>query len=1083
MSEKDAIICPHCGASMPQSFLFCGRCGRALSVVEDAPAGERRQITVMFCDLVGSVPLSRLLDPEDFAAIVRRFQAAAVEVIEAHGGYVAQYLGDGILAYFGYPTADEHVAEQAVRAGLEIIGRIDVLSDDLMREHGMALSIRIGVHTGLVVVDEIGSGAHRERLALGETPNMAARLQSAAPTNALVVSRATHRLIETTFRSVDLGPQLMKGVDRPQQVYRVVEELHEDGIVDHLDVDVSSSTVGREADVERLLGDWAAATEGRGRAALILGEPGVGKSHLVQHVRARIGAAAHYGIVCRCAPNLESSAFHPVVDWLSRVLNFYPGQPADERLDMLRFVAEQNGLEEEDVVPLLGVLLTKASLDDMSALGYSPAKARARTEIVLETLILSMGADRPLLLLVEDVQWIDPSTRALLLRFADRIPTSPIYLLMTSRTVPSIDWPASCPLRRIELDRLNGDEIAEVIAEVAGHRRLPSPVIDRIREKADGVPLYAQEFTRMVLESGVLSEDENGFHLPEDMPELRIPSTLQDSLMARLDRLLPVKEVAQACSIFGRSFTIDLLHAATSTSRETLAAALDRLVSADLLVKESAAQCERYAFRHALLQEAAYESMLKPRRARYHRRVARYLIDHPGDSARTETIAFHLTRAGESEEAAVFWCRAGGEAQTRWENEEAVEYFSRGLALVDRLPDSDRQKRTAFHLNVGLAGAALQQKGYSHTEVAEAFERAAELASDLKDAAASIPAFLGLWSHYTVLADHAQAEVLAERLSKLAPLAPPSVNTFSAMASRASTWFWQGDIGSARRLIESLLVRFGDQRVGEAIGLTFQHPTVGVLSYLSLILWCQGRTQQAVQVGSEAIRTAEEFGHPFSLAFACGFNSVLHVYMGEVDVVRRMAGRTVELSDRYGFPFWHSVGSIIGAWADSESDEARAVDGMQRGLRALKEAGVRIWTAYPTALMAELMGRMGRPAEALDEFDAVLAECEEHGEYYFMPEIRRLRARLLDERGLGEQAVREREYALTMARRQTAGALIVRVLQDVLRSDSSSSPEVIELLRTELDALPADDTSRDLERARGMLTDATAARPTTTGRA
>ncbi len=1093
MIETVVATCPHCGASVPQEFQFCGRCGRPLrgSVSgsrgsdpsdsrTDRPPAERRQITVMFCDLVGSVRLSHLLDPEDFAAVVRRVQEVVVEGVEARGGYVAQYLGDGILAYFGYPTAGERVAEQAVRAGLEVLARMTSLSAEMEEQRGLPLRLRIGMHTGLVVVEAMGSGAHRERLALGETPNLAARLQAAAPTGTLVVSRETYRLIEGAFRCVDLGAHELKGSARPQHVYQVLEERYDEGLLAGEEADGPLSTVGRENDIARLLLDWSEAAGGAGRSAVVVGEAGVGKTHLVRHVCASVRGDAHYAVVCRCAPNQESTPFHPLVDWLSGVLNFYPDQPAADRMEMIRFVARQHGLMDEDVVPLLGALLTESSTA-ASGVGYSASRAHARIHAVLEDLFGSLAADRPLLFVVEDVQWIDPSTRDFLLYFAERIPTQRVYLLLTSRLDLTFDLPDSCPLTRVDLARLSGEQIEAVIVRTADGRHLPHAVVEHIREKAEGIPLYAQEFTKMVIDSGLLEELADECRLRSGMPELAIPATLRDSLMARLDRLMPVKEVAQVCSLLGRSFTFDLLEAAMPDRKGTLQPALDELVEAQLLEREVAPGGERYVFRHALLREAAYESMLKSSRIRFHRRLARYLIgradSHP---VRMETVAYHLTEAGEAEEAATYWCKAGHEAQQRWANEEAVDYFTRGLGLVGDAPESDALRRTVFDLYVGVAGAYLQRKGYTHPDVGAAFERAAGLAPSL-DAAASIPAMMGLWSHCTVLGNHARAEVLAERMTKLAQMAPKSLSTFSALSTRAHTWFWQGDIGAARTLLESLLDRFAQVKSSTPPGLSFQHPRIGCLSYLSLIHWVQGRPDRASDVGRVAVHAAEEIGHPFSLAFACGFNSVLNVYMERVDAVRQMADRTVEVADRYGFPFWANVGRVIRSWADAEDDLEGAVTGMRHGLQALKEAGVQIWTAYPTALMAELLGRLARTEEAVNEFDAVLSECELRGEYYFVPEVRRMRARLLDGLDLKEQAAQERALALEMARRQTACALSLRILNDMARYDATPPPKLEVLLKSTVNAFEVGSEAPDILQAHAHLRAARQFPPSTSG--
>jgi TOMM system kinase/cyclase fusion protein len=1004
------------------------------------PDAERRQLTVLFCDLVDSTVLASQLDPEEWREVVRAYQATCAKVIARFEGYIAQYLGDGLLVYFGYPQAHEDDAQRAVRSGLGIVEAMTQLNTRLEQKRGVQLAVRLGIHTGLVVVGEVGDGTRQEQLALGDTPNIAARLQGVAAPSSIVISATTLPLLGGFFAYQSLGTPPLKGLAQPLAVYQVLYERMARGRLEAAGATGLTPLVGREPEVAMLQERWAEVKEGLGRVVLLSGEAGIGKSRLVQVLTEQATTEPHAWLTpCQCSPYYQNTALYPVIDLLERVmLRFEWEESAQRKLSKLEGFLVQYGLPLAETVPLLATLLSLPLTADYVPLTVSPEQQKQQTLHALLTILLRIAAQQPVLFVMEDLHWVDPSTLEFLSLLVDQGPTARILALFTCRPDFNPPWTGRSHVTQVTLPRLPPRQAAELTARVARDKALPAEVVAQVVAKTDGVPLFVEELTKMVLESGLLHEREERYELAMPLPPLAIPTTLHDSLMARLDRLAAVKAIAQLGATLGREFSYELLRSVSPWDDATLQRGLQQLVAAELLYQRGVPPQSRYIFKHALIQEAAYQSLLRSTRQQYHQRIARALEAQFPETVETqpELLAYHYTEAGLSEQAVDYWQRAGQRANEFSANAEAISHITKGLAVLNTLPETPERLQRELTLQTILAQALKDSKGYGHPVVEQAYSRARELCRQIGDTPQLFPALLGLSIYYVVRAELQTARDLGTQLLSLAQLAQDPVLLVEAHYALGVTLFWLGEFAPAREHLEQGIVHYDPQRHRSHLALFGQDGGAVCLCRVALALWYLGYPDQALARSHEALILARELSHPFSLAYVLAWTAFLHHHRREVQETQAWADAVTVLSTERELPFWSTTGTILQGWVRaSQGQRAEGMAQIYKGLGALRATGTEVLRPYGLGLLAEAHGKMRQEKEGLALLDEALALVNKTGERWPEAELYRLKGELLlslsgDNHAEAEACLRQ---ALDVARHQHAKSIELRVAMDLSR--------------------------------------------------
>jgi class 3 adenylate cyclase len=892
----------------------------AIALLQHAPApaatpmrpaeAERRQLTVLFCDLVGSTALSARLDPEDLRDIMRGYQAACAEVIGRFDGHVAKFLGDGVQAYFGWPRAHEDDAERAVRAGLELVGAIAQLAP-LPEVH---LRARIGIDTGVVVVgDLIGQGASREEAVVGDVPNLAARLQALAAPGTVVIGETTRRLVGGLFELEDLGPSRLKGFAEPLTLWRVAGEGCAEGRFEARQGAGLTPLVGRAEELALLLRRWHQARDGEGQVVLLSGEPGIGKSRLVRELRARLADHPHIRMLYQCSPYHTTSPLHPLIEQLERAAAFERDDPPGVKLVKLEALLARGIDRLDDAVPLVAALLGLPTQERYPPLDLTPERQKQRTLEVLVDQLEGLAAEQPALLSYEDVHWIDPTTQELLGLAIERVAHLPVLALITFRPEFSPPWPDQPHVSALALTRLGRQEGAAMIEQVVGHKTLPAEVSAQIVAKTDGVPLFVEELTKAVLESGLLEDAGDHYELAGPLPPLAIPSTLHDSLLARLDRLALVKEVAQVGPAIGRQFPYALLAAVAERPAAELQAALDQLVSSELIFCRGAPPEATYSFKHALVQDAAYGTLLKSRRQQLHARIAEVLETQFPETAETqpELLAHHCTKAVLVEKAVGYWHRAGRQAMARSAMVEAAAQLTQALDLLPALPPSIDRDDKELDLQINFGAVLIAIKGWAAPEVEKAYSRAHELCAEKSRDAQLLAVLAGLFQHHLHWSSKLVALQIAGDLLRLAEqMQDRSAQAVGHRALGIGLLF-NGQLLPAITHFEKSLALYDPATRTSPVYLVGAENRVGCLLFIALTLLVQGYPDRALVRSREALADAYELGNAFTTSQALYLTCWLHQVRREQRVVEERSRALKGLTAEHGLSAWAAHGAVL----------------------------------------------------------------------------------------------------------------------------------------------------------------------------
>ncbi|WP_108516550.1 adenylate/guanylate cyclase domain-containing protein [Bradyrhizobium algeriense] len=1084
--------CGACGRENPSGNSYCSNCGAPLigaafqerSSAVGTPArptsqgAERRQLTVMFCDLVGSTALASRLDPEDLREVIGDYHKDVETVVDRFDGFVAKYMGDGVLAYFGYPQAHEDDAERAIRAGLEIV----TTARPVPVAPGGRLQVRVGIATGLVVVgDLVGAGEAQERGVVGETPNLAARLQALAEPGSVVIAASTRKLTGEIFEYEELGEVELKGFVAPVAAWRVRGEGAVESRFEALHSAAAlAPLVGREEEIQRLLRHWTQAKQGEGQVVLLTGEPGIGKSRLSVALEEHLFDEPHMRLRYFCSPYHQNSALHPTIVQLERAAGFEREDTPGARLHKLEALLLQSLTPIADVI-LLAELLNIPSDDLYAPCELNPQRKKEETFEALLRQLVALTQHQPVLIIYEDMHWIDPSSRELLDRVIDRVASLPVLQLITFRPEFSPPWSGRSHVTMIALSRLDRRQGALLVQRVAGNKALPTDTVEQIVTRTDGVPLFVEELTKAALEARAGGGNAEGALIGASTSALALPATLHASLLARLDRLGPAaKQVAQTGAAIGREFSYELLGAVATQNERELQNELARLVASELVFQHEAPPESVYTFKHALVQDAAYSTLLRSDRQQLHARIAEVVERRfPERVAREpELLAHHLTEARKTERAIGYWLKAGERAAERSANLEAIRHLTRGLEALKVLPESPERDRKELEFQIAIGTPLIAVHGYSAAQTGAAYSRARVLCERLGEAEPLVATLSGEFVYYFVRGDHRTMRRLTDEARHVSERLPNPLVRLASHRLAGITAMHSGAFLKARSEFEAILQLY-DARQHRSQPVHYVHdPKVSALTYLALVLWILGLPDQARRSSNEAFRCAAELDQANLTAHVHNFAGAgLDELLGDVPGVRTHAEAIVGLADRHNLGYWRVNGLILRGWAMVQEGATEAGIALMRQNAADRAAlGVGWYQARYLCMLAAAYARAGQAELGLRVIAEAKALVAANDEHMWEGELDRIEGELKQVQGASAaeiEACFARAIAITRA--QGARSLELRATRDLARlwHDQGRHGDACALLTPAFGAFTEGFETADLRATRALLDELT----------
>ena len=1041
--------CARCGTSNTSNSKFCRECGASLlplTELQHSPTiaqgvdtssreeatdsstevAERRHLTVLFCDIVESTALAKLLDPEDLSSLIRTYYDRCGEAISRFDGIVASYVGDGIMALFGFPRAHEDDAERAIHAALNIIEIARTVSP----KHQKPIRVRIGIASGLVVVGEDKLHAlTKEKSIVGETPNLAAHLQAVTEANCILISDATRRLVADVFLLEKVELNNLKGGSSREIAWRVIGLKSS---ISRFEAHVGSLTdfVGRDQEVALLIDRWQQSIHGEGQVVLLSGEPGIGKSRIVETFRQTISVTSQATIRYQCSPYHVDSSLYPIIAELEHAAHLTVGDTSLKKLEKLEVLLLNEGLNLDEKLPLFAALLSITIGDRYPQPDADPQRRKDRTLNALVERIANVAAENAILMIVEDLHWADPTTLEFFNQLIPRLEQLRLLLVMTHRPEFRAPWTGHAHVSALFLNRLGRRHCRTIVESVAGHKPLPASVIEQIITKTDGVPLFVEELTKTLLESAMLREENGAWVLTGPLQDFAIPATLQDSLLARLDRSPSIKEVAQLGAVIGREFTYSLLAALSPMPEADLTSSLDRLADAGLVFVRGEPPARSYVFKHALVQDAAYQTLLKSKRQQLHGKIAKALeVDSPEVAqSRPEILAHHYTEAGLTETAIKWWNNAGDLANKRSANNEAVRHFSRAIQLLETLPASHERDVNELAMRIKLSGPLIATRGYVTPELAENYARAWELCTKTDDDKSVFPIMYGQWVIPYVRGDMRAALVNAKRFLRKAERQNDTGLLMMGHRIYGSSLVWRGDTQPGSEHLRKALSLYNAAEHDPLAYIFSQHPRTAALAHLCLALQHLGFIDQAMKAGWEAISEAKRIGHFNSIAYSLCFVSLLIMLRRDISTLKTTAGELLQLAERHRASYWALWAKPMLGWIDAQEGNVEAgIRQMQESAEALQKQEANLWVPQTLLLEAEILGNATQYPKAYRLLDTAQALIEPLDQRFYEAELHRVRGVILvAEKPNSPDGAKSIDHAIAVARRQNSRFLELR---------------------------------------------------------
>ena len=1060
-----------------------GRASADAATISSAPTvspedrAERRQVTVMFSDLVGSTALSARMDPEDLREVISAYQKCVAETVGRFGGFVAKYMGDGVLVYFGYPHAHEDDAERAVRAGLELVAAVGGMKTRV------SLQTRVGIATGLVVVgDLIGSGASQEQAIVGETPNLAARLQGTAEPNTVVIAEATRRLLGNLFELKDLGARELKGVAGPVRAWVALRATAAESRFEALHASGLTALVGREEETELLLRRWSRAKSGDGQVVLLSGEAGIGKSRLTAALVESLAPEPHTRLRYFCSPQHTDSAFYPIISQMARAAGLTHDDSAKTKLEKLDALLAQTTTSAEHAA-LLAEMLSLPNDGRYPSLGALTAEQRRqRTLEALTSQMATLARQNPVLMIFEDAHWADPTTLEVFSRCVDQIAALRVLLIVTFRPEFEPPWIGRPHVTALTLNRLAQREVGAIIDRVVGNKPLPANIRQDIIERSDGVPLFIEEMTKAVLEAESQGAAEQTIATIPSSARA-VPASLHASLMARLDRLGAAKEVAQIGAAIGREFSHALLTAVMRKRDAELGPALDRLIVSGLLFRQGVPPHATYLFKHALVQDAAYGTLLREPRRALHARIVDTLESQFAEIAENqpELLARHCTEAGLIERAALLWGKAGQRSVERSALVEAVAQLTRALEQIATLSSTSALRREEIKLQVAAITPLIHVKGYAASETKAAAERARWLIEQAEargepqgDPLLLFSVLYGFWVANYVAFNGNVCRDLAAQFLVLAEKQEATVPLMIGHRLMGTSLLFTGDITQGRGHYDQALALY-DPGEHRSLAARFgQDVRVAILSYRSLALWVLGYADAALADTDQALSDAREIGQAATLMYALGHAPLTLSERGDYTRASAVADEVVALADEKGAMLWKAGGMAFQGCALAATGKASdAVHVITSGITAWRSTGATLWIPLYLSYLSRAYAELGQFDNAWRCVSETLTVVETTKERLWEADVLRTAGEVALKSPQPDNAKAEALFdsALAIARQQQAKSWELRAAMSMARlwRDQGKPQQARELLAPVYDWFTEGFDTRDLKDAKALL--------------